>query len=216
MYDIGMQPQTPSTGDPYDFITNPSKPAKKSLFGGGPKLLPIVALAAIIVVVLVIGVSLLSGGGSLKKDYTTLLQQQTEILRISDLGLKNARSSDARNFAVITKESIYSQQGTLTKQAASVAKVKLKAKELSAGKNADTDKKLTAGEQTNKYDEVLVGVLQDSLKQYQQTLKKIYDQTNKKTAKDNLDEAYASVQVLINASAQGAKSGATDGTPATN
>lgn len=212
-----MQPQAPSSGsNPYEFITSPNKPVKKSLFGGGTsgKLFPILILVVIVVVVLAIGASLL-GGGSSKDDYTKLLQQQAEILRISDLGLKDARGSGAKNFTITTKETIYSQQGTLTKLAAS-AKVKLKPKVLAAGKNANTDKKLTDAQQTNKYDEVLVTILKDNLKQYQQTLKKIYDSTSKKATKTTLDESYAAVQILINAQTQDVNSGTAADTPATN
>lgn len=217
MYDIIMHPHKSSGGtNPYDFITNPGTPSKKSLFGGGgPKLFPLLALAAIVLVVILLGLSVL-GGGSLKKDYTTLLQQQTEILRVSDAGIKEVHGTAAKNFAITTKEFIFSQQNIFTKQAASSAKVKVKAKDLAKGKNADTDKKLTTGRQANKYDETLVAILKDDLKQYQQTLKKIYDQTNKKADKTALDEAYAAAQILIDAPVQDVNAGTTDGTPATN
>lgn len=211
-----MPAHTPSGGaNPYDFITTPGASTKKSLFEGMSKL-RMVGLAAAVLVVLFGGLSLFSGGDSLKKDYTTLLQQQAEILRITDAGLKTARSTAGKNFAMTTKESIYSQQIALTKQAASSAKVKLKPKVLAAGKSADTDKKLTSADQNNQYDEVLVTVLKDNLKQYQQTLKKIYDQTHKTADKTALDEAYAGVQVLVDLPTQDIKSGTTDGTPATN
>ncbi len=205
-----------SAHNPYEFITNSTNSPKKSLFSGGSKqgkIFLILGVLTLIVIALAF-VASLAGGSVSKDDYAKLLQQQAEIIRISDLGLTGAKNKDAKNFVITTKETIQSQQVELT-PLATAAGIKVNTKLLAQGINATSDKQLTDAQQLNKYDEVIVTILSDSLRQYQQTLEKIYAGTKAETTQTTLSDAYNAVDILTAKTAQ-SNSGTTESTPAAN
>lgn len=217
-----MQSQQPGriTGDhdPYDFITNPKAAPKKPVFSGaaGPKkiLLIIGGLTIAVLILSVLAAAFGSGSGS-KETYTTMLQQQAEIIRIADIGIKSAKDAPAQNLAITTKQTMESQTVAITAVASS-AGFKIDKKQIAAGKNAETDEKLKNAEQINKFDEEFIVILKASLTDYQKTLKTIYDSSESKSSKETLDQNYTYVQSLIGDTAQDAKSGTSESTPATN
>ncbi len=192
-------PAPPAGHNPYEFITNPAKPAKRSLLpaGGKKQRLIIVAVAAVIfITIILVFVSLLSSSGSIKPDYQSLVQQQTELIRISEIGRTKAAGADARNLAVNTSYTISTQQNNL-EPIAKKAGAKTDKKTLGLGKNPKTDSALDDAAQANNFDSVFITTMQDSLKKYQQTLKKIYDHTNSKSSKEKLSNAYNDTSLLL-------------------
>lgn len=193
--------RTTAQHNPYDFITNSPAQKKKSLLpGGGSKttrlLLAVLGGAVLIVLVLVV-VSLFSGGGAaLKSDYTSLTQQQTELIRISGIGVTKAHQADAKNLAITTQYTLTSQQAS-TLALAKNARAATDSKSLAAGRNTKTDESLTSADQANKFDEVFTAALRDSLQKYQQTLKKIYDASTSSAAKATLSKNYNAVNDLL-------------------
>lgn len=194
-----MQPVTPGN-NPYQFITDPGKPPKKSLFSGSSqsrRIVLVAVLAGVGLAVIAIVVSLISAAGSSSRnDYQNLVQQQAEIIRISDIGTQKARGTNAKNLAVTSKLSLLSSQAALTSLAKG-AGASTDPKVVNAGKDAATDTELTAAEQSNRFDEVFSAKLTELLNEYQQTLKRLYDQSSKPDSKATLQQAYNNAGLLM-------------------
>ncbi len=190
-----MQPEQ----SPYHFITNADHAPKKSLLSGSSKQgrIIIVAIGVIILITIVLVASTLLSAGSnaAKAELIKTAQAQTEIIRISKLGIDRAKSTSAKNLATTTYLSLQSDQSELL---AALGKqgVKLNAKELALGKNAKTDTLLTNAEQSNKFDEVFIKTIQTELTQYQKTVKAAYDKVSGKTLKATLKDQYANANTL--------------------
>lgn len=194
-----LQPVT-SSSNPYAFITQspttgiPSKPP------GGSKKKRIIIVGAGVVLLLIIGgivMSILSSASDgPKTDYKELVHQQVELIRVSDLGLKQARSPEARNLAVTTKYSLLSEQPELLKLAKK-AGVLTDAKSLTLGQDTQIDSSLKTASQTNQFDEVFIKIMQSNLKKYQAALKKVHDESTSKSTKAILDKDFTNAGILI-------------------
>ena len=206
--------------DPYEFITNPGRPAKKSLLGsvlGGnsAKGRLIIAAAGVVILLFLVVIAysfITSGNGKLKQDYQSLAQQQAEIIRVSEIGVSKAKQTEAKNLAVTTKYTLTSQQPAIL-SLAKKAGAKTDAKTLILGKDNQTDSLLTTADQTNQFDTVFIKTLQTKLQKYQQALKKIYDASSKTATKDILTKDYDAVTSLIGSQPI---DGGSSGNPATN
>lgn len=211
-----MQPQSPGTDNPYDFIASSGTPTKKSLFGGGKqgKLFLGVAGLGIITVVLVIAALLFGGGGSSEDLYWKAIQQQSEISRVANLGAKSARNTQARNLAITARQTMSSQQTELYSLAKVAGIEKIEPKKVALGMNSKTDEQLTTANQTNQFDEKFIEIMTSQLKDYQATLKKLYDASSSDKNKATLDKLFSQVQILVKS--QTSTSGSSEETPATN
>lgn len=194
-------PLPPSSGqdNPYDFLNTPAK-KKRSLLptGNSKKQRLIIALVGAVIlfilVVVIVGILSSSNQGA-KQDLLSLQQQQTEILRVADIGIKQANQADTKSLAVTAKFTITSQQG----QVASIAKkagVKPSKKELAAGKNSNTDATLTAAAQSNQFDQVFTTVLKTSLLNYRRNLEKVRTEISGNKSRATL-KAYDDQVVLL-------------------
>lgn len=194
-----LQPAGPGNS-PYGFITESPQPGKKGFGAGGSKMQRIIVVGAIAAILLVVGLifaSVLGNAGSgAKADYQSLVEQQAEIIRVSEIGVEKARSSSAKNLAVTTKLSLTSSQSAINSIAKSGG-AKTDAKTLALGKDGDTDKALTTAEQTNRFDETFIQKLNQLLSEYQKTLKRLHDQTTKASSKTTLEEAYKNAGLLM-------------------
>jgi hypothetical protein len=190
----------PPGSNPYEFITNPGTPKKQGLFSGGPKKQRILVVAVLGLVLLMVGIIVAavisSSGNGNKQDYLALLQQQSELIRVSEIGEKTAHDSKARNLALTAKLSLTSTQGTLT-SLAKKAGAQTDAKSIALGKDSSIDTKLADAEQTNSFDDEFIKTIQDLLDKYSQTLKKLYDEATSSSAKSTLQQAYNNAQQLI-------------------
>lgn len=208
------QPATQSQ-NPYEFITSSGQPKKRLLPSGSAKgriITVLIGIAVLSVIAILVSSLLNRGGANLKADYTTLAQQQTELIRISDIGVSKARQSQARNLAITTKLSLVSQQPE-TLKLAKKAGADTKTKALTLGKDEKTTALLTNADQSNQFDSVFIQTTQAKLKTYQQSLKKVYDGTSSKSTKTTMSKYYDEVTLLIGAQPN---SGGTSSSPATN
>ncbi len=193
--------RTTAQHNPYDFITNSPPQKKKSLLpGGGSKttrLILAVLGGAVLIGLILIVVSLFGRGSTaLKSDYTSLAQQQTELIRVSGIGVSKARQADAKNLAITAQLSLTSQQAS-TLALAKKAGAATDNKSLAAGRNTKTDDLLTRADQANQFDEVFTATLRDALQKYQQTLKKLYDASTASATKTTLSKNYNAVNALL-------------------
>lgn len=206
-----MQPNGPSASpppfqhqsghDPYAFITEHGKAAKRGILPtGGSKQSRLFVVIGIVVGLIIVGVivgAVISNIGSGQKaDWLSLAQKQQELIRISEVGGTKAQSRDAKNLAATTKLSLLSSQPTVN----SLAKkngANVSPKSLAAGKNAKTDADLKTAEQTNQFDKTFQETLRTELNSYQALLKKLYDSSRSKTTKAGLSTAYTNAGVLV-------------------
>lgn len=131
--------------------------------------------------------------GPTNTDYLlAVAAEQNEIIRVSDIALKEATGIEARNIAMTTKLSLRSDQSSLT-AALKAQKVKMP----KAGKNAKTDQMLTEATQNNRFDEVYLKYIQAELVQYQKKIGTAYKTTVSKQLKETLKTQYKNASVLI-------------------
>lgn len=187
--------------DPYAFIMADPQKAKRNLLPNPnsrkQRLLFVGGGGAILLILLLIGFLLFSSSRTTAtKQLLSIAQTQNEVIRVSDLGTRNARSSDAQAFAQSTSLSVSSSQKEivdyLTKQG-----LKTKPKDLATKQNGATDKALETASQASQYDQEFVETLTKLLKQYQTELKTAYDQTESAAQKQILQDSFNQVNVLL-------------------
>ncbi|HTE21445.1 MAG TPA: hypothetical protein VK674_00200 [Candidatus Limnocylindria bacterium] len=198
-----MQPDT----DQYGFIMNPGtgQPRKSLLPGRGflnlprKQLILLVVGAAIVLAILVtIVLSLLGGGPTNEDQLVGVVQRQHELIRVSDIALKEARGTQARNLAMTTKLSLHSDEVSLV-AALKRQDVKIGSKQLGAGKDQETDNKLTQAIQNNRFDEVYLEFIQSALADYQRNLNTVYKTTTSTSLKETLKVQYQNASLIIGA-----------------
>lgn len=188
----------------YDFLFH--EPPKKSklpinlnssnlkqrvlLVGGG-------AVVLLLLGMIVFGL-LNSGSKGGQAEILKIAQTQAELVRVSEIGKTKARTTTAKNLAVITSLSITSDQASLVK----TISPKPSSKVLALGKNKNTDDLLTLADQNNNFDAAFVTEIQKELKDYQVAVKKAYDQTSNKKTKAVLAEEYKNASVLAGVKAE--------------
>lgn len=187
--------------NPYDFILNPAAPPKKSILPAGnskkQRIFLIAGGGVILLMLMVVVAGLLSSAGSAQKqDWQDLMEQQTELIRVSDIGVQKAKGSEAKNLATTTKLSLetskFALQGFASKAGADVSE-----KRLAAGRDAQTDSTLEQAEQSNEFDKAFISTIRKQLLTYQQLLKKLYDGTTSDKTKTELQAAHQNVTLLI-------------------
>ncbi len=195
-----MQPIT-AQNNPYEFITNPTTPTKKRLFPGGNSLISrLIVISLGVVILFIIGLVAFSlfnsDSTSLKNDYSDLVQQQAELIRVSDIGIQKSRQSTAKNLAITSKLSLTSQQPGLL-ALAKKARAITDPKKIAAGADPKTDSALTSADQSNNFDEEFIKLMSANLAKYQKSLKNVYNASTNTKSKDTLSKNYNAISVLI-------------------
>ena len=126
----------------------------------------------------------------------SIAQQQTELIRIAEIGAKDARGTAAINLASTIRATLETDQASTT---ALLKKLNATAdqKTLALGRNAATDALLTQAKQTNNFDEVFIQTMTTQLTSYQASIKRVYDSTDSKATKDLMKEQYSHAGLLI-------------------
>jgi hypothetical protein len=190
--------QTPAPGN-YDFIMNPSQPPKKTRLGGGSMLQRIAlvggGLVVLMIAVMIFG-AVFSGGNGQSQTLISLAAEQQEIVRVSDLGLKTARGNTVRQFALVTKLNMLTDQATLLDRIAKNG-TKYKPEQLQTKRNTATDTKLTGTTVGDEYDAALNVVLKERLTAYKQNLKNAYGVTSGTNTKQVLSDLYDHADALL-------------------
>jgi len=184
---IVMMPGAPSSPGLPSFKTN----KRQYLFLG---------LGAIILIMLlfIIIALITSSGKSTTQTLIGIAEEQTELVRVSAVGVKNARSADAKNLAVTTSLALQSsQQDTvafLKKQGH-----KLSSKQLALKHSTQTDTTLNNAQLNNAFDDAFLQVMQSSLKTYQTDVKQAYDASQNKAEKAILASSYNGINTILSA-----------------
>ncbi|HTE57456.1 MAG TPA: hypothetical protein VK694_01840 [Verrucomicrobiae bacterium] len=184
----------------YDFIMgSPNGPKPKfSIKSGSSNKMFIYAIIglAVLLVPFIIYMVLFAGAPDNKEQLVKVVQQQTELIRVAEVGLKQSRDDNAKNLARTTSLSITSDLSSL-KSTLNSQKVKTPSKLLNGGKNAKTDQLFTNAQQNNRFDEVFLKELQDELVAYQKSVKSTYDLTTNTKLKATLSTQYKNASLLI-------------------
>lgn len=187
----------------YDFITNPAKPAKRSLIplpgsGGSKKqkILFFVIASLALVTILVLVFSIFFGGKSSGTDkLVNIVQKQNELIRIADIGEKKAQGEETKNLAVNIKLSVTSQQNDLIDYLKKNGK-KVSTKELSIGKNTETDSALDKAESNGRFDEAFTSLISEQISDYMSSLQDTYSSISGKNAKQLISDDYNQTKLL--------------------
>ena len=181
----------------YDFFLKDRPKQRKGLnLGGGSfknRLFIVAGGALSLLIILILFMSLVFGGSDVKQQLFELAQEQTEIVRVSDIGIEKARGSAAKNLATTVKYTVTSSRNDVL----AIIKKKSTDKSLRTAKNSATDKTLESAATNNNFDAVFTETMATSLKAYQANIKKIYDTTGNQKTKDVLSDAFNSVNVLL-------------------
>lgn len=192
-----------SEHNPYQFIVDASHPKKSPVgnFGASKQSRIFVVLGgvlALIILVIIVASFLSSASKSGQEEIIKATQKQTELIRISEIGLKLAKGSSAKNLATSVNVSLQSDQATLLTTLESNG-IKVSSKQLALGLNQKTDTLLTSAEQSNKFDDVFIQTVQAQLADYQKTLKSAYDKSDSKKVKTALNAQYKTADLLATA-----------------
>lgn len=185
----------------YGFIYNPQTPAKKSWLpsGGSKKSRLLIALGGVLILFIlgmIVSSVLSSSDKALKNDILSALQQRAEIVRIAELGTKDAVDSETKNLAVSTELTLTSNEEALL-AIAQKAEVDTSDKIIKLGLNKETDKALSDAKQVNRFDETFSEIIRAQLNEYRATLQRIYEASNNETNKQNLSDMFNNATLLI-------------------
>lgn len=214
LYSVYMDPnQYPQTSqDPqqstpgrFDYILNAEAPKKAKLFGSGnggnqkQRTLISVIFVLAVVSVAIIGFGVFSS--LTKKDYSaykTLLEKQTEIIRIADLGSVKSRTVSVKNYVASIKSVTVSEKND-TAAFLKAAHVKIDEKALAAKSDANNDKALTTAEHANQYDEKLAEIINTLIIDYQKDIASLGNSVSTKTERALVTTLQTNAKVLANA-----------------
>lgn len=194
-------PMPPISSDPYSFIMDVQNKPKKMLAPNGGSFLSRLLLVAGIGTILILGIVLISSLINSGRENNTLLltslaSEQTEIIRISELGIAGTANPDTLAFVQTTKSSLVAEQAKLLGYLAS-KKVKITPIELNSKKNKKVDTALISAKASNQFDELLVSSLKSSLEIYSKNLAVSYKAASNPESKALLSDSYKSTLALL-------------------
>lgn len=193
--------QQPPAGQ-YDFITNSPQKTKKPLIDPGStkgRIMVVVGIVVLLMIGATIVTTIMSAGSkAARQNLKTVYATQQELIRVADLGVKDALSSDTRGFASTVSMSVKSDQIKTASLLASNG-AKIKPEEANAKKSTKTDEALAAAQAANRYDETLVENLNKQITAYQQALDAAHTAISSKKDQEALVVMYTGAQTLAKA-----------------
>jgi hypothetical protein len=191
----------PNQPNPYDFIMNNNQPPKRGFtFGNtmGARIAVVAFLVILLIIIVFIANSFIGKNDKAQTvRLTEVAQAQSEIIRVSTLADKDAKTTATRNFAMNTRLSVQTSQqeirGPLSKHGVNSKSLN---KQLTASKNSKTDTALVEASKNNRYDETFTTIMNKQLADYQTLLKAAHD-NGTASEKKVLQAAFDNVRVLI-------------------
>ena len=187
--------------NPYDFLQAPPVKPKKTIMPSNnstlQRLLIVIGIIVTLVIAFLVFQSFLNKAG--KENTANLVEvakQQTELIRIAEVGITKAKFKATKNLALTTKLSLETDQPELLKAIASSG-TKIDKKSLASGQSASVDAALKQAEQDNRFDEVFMQIMVKQLQEYQLALKKAYDGAVNKKLKESINVDYVHVNLII-------------------
>ena len=161
----------------YDFILNPAAAPKKSPFNFGGGLVPgklIAILGGVFLLVIILAVVVnMSGGGTDKADMLAVAQDQTELLRLIEVGDTNVKSQALQNFNATAAASTTSDQLAFLEYMGN-NDLKVNSKDLALGYDSAVDTQLNNALSAGTFETAYKEVMDKELAQYQTDLTAAY------------------------------------------
>lgn len=193
----------PVNQNPYDFIMSSGQPPQKGRSpikaGGGQlqRIIFVVAGALFLIIIVIVAFSVLSGGGKASvTSLKSLAADQTELIRVADLGVTKAKSTNARQLAATTSLSLKTMHQRTVKLLSQKGE-EITPQEKNSKKDTKTDTALTAAEQNNRYDETLITYLTNALTNYQTALKTAYDTSSEANDRAVLSDSFSGTTLIL-------------------
>lgn len=186
----------PQQSNQYDFIMNPNQQR-----GGGPAFLQnpknkiivsVLFVSTILIVVIILFNVFTSLGKQSNDDMVSVVAWQTEIIRISQLGLKEARDPNTRT-QLSTLNSFLQSDASATQSYLSSSGVKLKPEQLASQQDSTVTADLESATQLNKYDETLIAIIEEKTASYKASLRSALNATSTTNRKTVLDTAATNI-----------------------
>ncbi len=191
--------QPPQQPNPYGFITDPTPP-KPSILGGNSMKGRIIVVAGGAFILLILAMILITVMSSLGKAGTNQLKavyaEQQELIRVANIGAKDALGTDTRGYATVVALSTQTSQQQIL-QLLQSRNVKITPEEAAAKLNSKTADILTGAAANNRYDETVRELLEERITSYNAALKAAYEDASNETDKQALSSAFDSSSVLI-------------------
>lgn len=191
--------QPPTQPSPYGFILDPPPPPKKSLFSGGTtksRAIIVGGVAFLLITLALIIMAVLSSlGNSGVSELKNVYAEQQELIRIAEIGSKDAVGTDTRGFASTTLLSARTAQQQVQSLISSRG-AKIKPEEANSKRNANVEDILSGASANNRYDEALTELLESRIASYNQALDAAYN-TNSEQARQVLSEIYTGSRLLV-------------------
>jgi hypothetical protein len=194
------QPSGQFNPQQYDFITNPKQPKKRRfslLPSTTSRILVTFLISAVILTVVIIGYLLLTGGGRQNNSQMIgVIQKQTELARVAEIGNRKAGSQQAKNLAQSTAVVMTTQKQTFN-ALLKKNKIKVSTKEAAGGQDKKTDQQLSVAESNGRFDDAFMQVIRDGLSDYQKTLQAAFNGSGGKLTREVLDSDYQQAGMLL-------------------
>lgn len=186
----------------YQFILDPSRPAKQPRLGNGsPKQrMLLVALGGLgfLFVGLVAWMVIGSISGEKFDDMVSVGKTQQKMLFASGLGIKESESQDTKSFTATLRSLTSSDYQTLEDYLQARGQ-KNKVKEIGNGKDATIEADFETSKQAGKFDEEFYKTIDELLVSYDAQLKAALKDSKTKTEKELLNTALTNLEQLQNA-----------------
>ncbi len=198
--------QPPNPANPYDFIFNPQLPSKKpSLIAGGgsttKRVLVAVTGLVILVILAAVLMSVLKGAGPNFAPMTVVLQEQTELIRVSAAGQLASNNQDTLELATAVQLSMISaEQQVNTYLAQNKQKVNPALLGLKQSKLTDTE--LANAQANSTYDTTFTSIIQNDLASYQEALRAAYKADPGVKGRKLMNTEFGNAALLIQQSKQ--------------
>ena len=160
------------------------------------KIFAILGIGIVLIIVIVVANALFLKKEDNATKLSALAAEQTEIIRVSDLGLKTAVDGDTRNFAETAKVTVLTQLNSITtylkKKNVTLTPLILKSK-----LDKKTDAALLTAASANRFDEVFKEELKTELFSYAKNIKDAYNTASNPTSKQLLSDSFDSIELLL-------------------
>lgn len=191
------QPSQPEKPISYDFITNPPKPPKKSLFSGGGKRGILIILAGgigLFAVILLLG-SIFFSGDPGRDALLNVARKQSKIIAVSTMGVEDSGTNQTKGLAVAVQLTLISEQRDIIAQIYKGGKVK--SKEYTTGAGTDITAQLENAQKNGRFDEVFTNIINEELTEYQRELKTANSIVVSPKTKELLSKDFESAGLLL-------------------
>lgn len=191
-----MDPQPNSINNNYDFImSSPQRPRN----AGSTKQRIIVVVVGVLV--LAVGAMIFNAviGSNSKRGQAELLDlaaYQTELARVINIGVANARNTEIRGQAAVTKLTVLSNLAE-TKDFLRRLEMEIKPEEFAKFQTPSIDAQLEEARKANNFDDVYVPLINEKISAYQERLESTYNAQSIDTIKNALVSYNQQIKLVL-------------------